>query len=97
MKLLSIKRSTKKDKKLMATFYNDETGRTKIVHFGSSGMDDYTITKDKDQRERYIKRHKKDLLTKDPTRAGYLAMEILWGKSPSRRKNISDFKKKYHL
>ncbi len=39
----------------MAIFTKDN-GRTKTVHFGSAGMDDYTITKDKEQRARYRQR-----------------------------------------
>ena len=51
VKLISIKESDKPDKKLMASFETD--GRTKTTHFGSKGMDDYTLTKDKEQRDRY--------------------------------------------
>jgi len=91
-----IKPSTKSDKKLMAIF-TKENGRTKTVHFGSKGMDDYTITKDKEQRARYIQRHKKDLKTNDPTRAGYLSYYILWGDSTSRKENIKDYKKRFKL
>lgn len=96
VKLISIKESDKPDKKLMATFQMSE-GRTKTTHFGSKGMDDYTITKDKEQRDRYRQRHKKDLETKDPTRAGYLSMYILWGDSTSRQENIKTFKKKFNM
>jgi len=96
MKLLSILPSTKADKKLMATFETD-SGRKRTTHFGSKGMDDYTITHDKEQRERYRTRHKKDLESDDPTRAGYLSMWILWGDSTSREKNISAYKKRFNL
>ena len=82
-----IKKSDKAGKKLMAIFTKDN-GRTKTTYFGSAGMDDYTLTKDKEQRARYRQRHKKDLQTKDPTRAGYLSYYILWGDSTSRQENI---------
>ena len=95
MKLLSITPSEKPDKKMKAIFDND--GRMKTVHFGSKGMDDFTITKDKAQRERYMTRHKKDLDTGDPTRAGFLSYYILWGPSTSIHKNIAEFKKKFNL
>ena len=95
MKLLKIGKSDKPDKKLMATF--ETHGRTKTTHFGSKGMDDYTLTKDKEQRDRYRQRHKKDLDTKDPTRAGYLSWYILWGDSTSRQENIKTFKNKFNL
>lgn len=92
-KLISIRESPKEGKKLVAEF--ETNGRKKHVHFGLAGADDYTLTKDKDQRERYRKRHEKDLLTNDPTRAGYLSYWILWGDSTSRAKNISDYKKRF--
>jgi len=96
MKLLEVKKSTKKDKKYMAVF-EKEDGKQKITHFGSAGMDDYTITKNKEQRERYRTRHKKDLETNDPTRAGYLSMYLLWGDSTSLKQNIKDYKKRFNL
>jgi hypothetical protein len=96
-KLLNVLPSNKADKKYTATFINTKTKRTKRVHFGAAGMDDYTITKDKDQRARYRGRHQKDLKTKDPTRAGYLSYYILWGDSTSIKKNIADYKKRFKL
>jgi hypothetical protein len=96
MKLLSVKPSTKSDKKYMATFENDN-GRKKTTHFGASGMDDYTKTHDKVQRDRYRTRHAKDLLTADPTRAGHLSYYLLWGDSTSLQTNISAYKKRFNL
>ena len=93
---VKISKSNKQGKKLMAVFTMDN-GRTKTTHFGSEGMEDYTKTKDKEQRKRYRQRHKKDLQTKDPTRAGYLSWYILWGESTSLRDNISSYKKRFNL
>lgn len=92
-KSVVIKKSTKPDKKLMAVF--DIDGKKKTTHFGSKGMDDYTKTKDKEQRKRYRQRHAKDLNTGDPTRAGFLSYYILWGDSTSLDKNISDYKRRF--
>ena len=91
-----VKKSDKPNKKLMAVFTKDN-GRTKTTHFGAKGMDDYTITKDKEQRARYRQRHKKDLKTNDPTRAGHLSMFILWGDSTSRQENIKNYKKRFNF
>ena len=91
-----ISKSTNKNKKLMAEFFDDDK-KIKTTHFGSAGMDDYTLSGDKKARERYRVRHKKDLDTKDPTRAGYLSYYILWGDSTSRDKNIKDYKKRFNL
>jgi len=96
MKLLSVTPSTKADKKLMAKFETD-TGRTKTVHFGAKGMDDYTKTHDKEQRTRYRTRHAKDLTTRDPTKAGFLSYYILWGDSTNLQQNISSYKSRFHL
>ncbi len=93
---MSVKPSTKPNKKLMAVFTKDN-GRTKTTHFGAKGMDDYTITKNTEQRARYRNRHQKDLNTKDPTRAGYLSYYILWGNSTSRKENIKNYKKRFNL
>ena len=95
-KLIKVVKSTDPKKKLEAHFKTD-SGRTKITRFGSAGMDDYTITKDKEQRSRYRARHKKDLDTKDETRPGYLSYYILWGDSTSRNENISAYKKRFNL
>jgi len=96
MKLESITKSDKPGKKYTAIFLNESTGRKKTTHFGASGMDDYTITKDKEQRSRYRQRHAKDLKG-DPTRAGYLSYYLLWGDSTSLMTNIRDFKKRFNL
>ena len=96
MKLLSVTPSTKADKKLMAKFETD-TGRTKTVHFGAKGMDDYTKTHDKEQRTRYRTRHAKDLATRDPTKAGFLSYYILWGDSTNLQQNISSYKRRFQL
>jgi len=95
MKMI-VKKSDKPNKKLMAVFTKDN-GRTKTTHFGAKGMDDYTITKDKEQRARYRQRHKKDLKTNDPTKAGFLSYYILWGDSTSRSENIKNYKKRFNF
>ena len=91
-----IKKSNKSGKKLMAVFTKDN-GRTKTTHFGSAGMDDFTIKKDTEQRKRYRSRHKKDLSTGDYTRAGFLSWYILWGNSTSRKENIASYKRRFNL
>lgn len=96
MKLISVEKSTKPTKKLVAIFETD-TGRTRSVHFGAKGMDDYTLTHDKEQRQRYRIRHLKDLNTNDPTKAGFLSWYILWGNSTDIGTNISTYKKKFKL
>lgn len=89
IKLVSIQKLSNDDKKYETTFLVN--GKVKRQKFGASGMSDYTIHKDTERRNRYINRHYKDLDTKDPTRAGYLSMFILWDK-PSLRASIKQYK-----
>ena len=96
MKLLKLEKLKVGPKKYKAVFETDK-GRTKTTKFGASGMNDYTLTKDKEARARYRKRHAKDLKTNDPTRAGYLSYYILWGDSTSRDTNIKKYKKMFKL
>ena len=99
-KLLKVVKSDKPTKKWTAIFKMDN-GKEKKTDFGFKNPkdpnNDYTLNKDKDRRARYRLRHKKDLDTKDPTRAGFLSYYILWGDSTSLKKNISDYKKRFNL
>ena len=89
--LISIKKSNRSGKKLMATFKID--GRSRVIHFGAAGMSDFTKHNDIKRRNRYIFRHKKDLKTNDPTRAGYLSMYVLWNKRTIKA-SITDYKRR---
>ena len=93
---LVVSPSNMKSKKHKAVFTYDD-GKTKTTHFGAKGMNDYTLTGDKEARKRYRKRHKKDLDTKDFTRAGYLSYYILWGNKSNFKEAVKDFKKKFNL
>ena len=81
----------------MAIFTERPNGRNKTVHFGDSKMSDYVSGATKEQRERYRKRHQKDLRTNDPERAGFLSFYITWGESKSIRKNIESYKKRFNF
>lgn len=69
-------------KKLVAVFSDRRQGRRRIVSqsFGYRGMEDFTTHGDVDRRERYWNRHRKDLDTADPVRAGFLSWFILWNR-----------------
>ena len=82
-----IKPSKKKDKKFDAII-NDK----KVVSFGSKGMSDYTIHKDKERKERYISRHKKRENWNDPKTAGFYSKHVLWNK-PTIGESIKDMNK----
>lgn len=90
-----IKKSNKEGKKLMAVF-TMSNGRTRTTHFGASGMDDYTKTRDKAQKQRYLKRHRRNENWNNPLSAGALSRWILWNKE-TREASISDYKRRFNL
>jgi len=92
VKLVRVVASPQTGKKYRAEF--DDGTHT---DFGAAGMDDYTLTGNKEQRDRYRTRHRKDLDTNDPTRAGYLSYYILWGDSTSIRTNIADYRRRFNM
>ena len=69
----------------------------KRTAFGLAGADDYTLTHSKEQRDRYRTRHKKDLETNDPKRAGFLSYYILWGDSTSVLANKKAYENRFNV
>ena len=96
MKLLRVEKLSGDKHKYRAVFQGDG-GRERSTKFGYAGMDDFTLTKDVQQRDNYRSRHAKDLRTNDPTRAGFLSWYLLWGDSSSLQKNIASYKSKFGL
>jgi hypothetical protein len=95
MELLHIGPSDRAGKKMVGKF-KLASGRTKTTHFGSKGMDDFTITGDESQKARYLARHVKNENWNDPTTAGALSRWILWNKK-SKEASIADFKRRFNL
>ena len=94
MKLVSVTPADDGIHKYEAKF---ENGRSKTTKFGAAGMDDYTKTKDKEQRARYLKRHSRNENWSDPTSAGSLSKHLLWGESTSMMANLRAFRNKFNL
>ena len=100
VKLLSIKKSPIKGKKLRASFSTN--GKTKTVDFGASGYGDYirynkknkTIAENK--KRSYIARHKVRENFSNFMSPGSLSRYILWGK-PSLKSSIADYKRRFNL
>jgi len=92
---VKITKSTKPEKKLMAVFQLDN-GRSRTTHFGAAGMDDYTKTKDKAQRKRYLDRHRRRENWNAPMTAGALSRYVLWNKE-TRAASIADYKRRFKL
>ena len=87
--IVEIVKSKKPNKKFDAVI-----DKTKTVSFGQKGYSDFTIHKDEDRRERYIKRHKTNKNWNDPTTAGFYSRWVLWNK-PTMKESITDLNKKF--
>ena len=95
MRLKTIRRSHKKEKKWDAVF--DKDGKERVVSFGQRGYSDFTKHKDTTRRSRYIKRHSgMGESWNKPDTPGALSRWILWNK-PSLKSSIADFKRKFNL
>ena len=92
MKLVSITEARDGKHKYTALFSDPK----KTTQFGAAGYDDFTKTKNKEQKELYLKRHKERENWSDPTTAGALSRWILWNK-PTLKGSITDFKKRFNL
>ena len=92
-----IKKSTRSEKKLMAIFSKDGK-KVKTTHFGASGYTDFLMSKDKERRSRYIKRHTNNRENHgDYKSAGALSRFILWGPTTSLTSNINRYKMRFNL
>jgi len=65
----------------------------KSVSFGDPNLEDYLQHKDVERRDRYLKRHARDLRTKDPLRPGFLAYYLTWSGFEQSGKPTTDKKK----
>ena len=68
----------------------------KTVSFGEKGASDYTKHKDKERKERYIARHKKneDHGLSGVRTAGFWSANLLWNKK-TLKESIDDINKKF--
>lgn len=98
LRLVKVVASEKKDKKYKAVFErtndSESKARTRTIHFGAVGYQDYTQHHDKERRAAYRKRHAKDNIHQ-PDSAGSLSYWVLWGESTSFRDNLAAFRKRF--
>ena len=100
LKLLSVKKSPRKDKKLVAKFCTP-SGRIKDIHFGAKGYKNYggigqERHLDKDRKNRYIQRHKVREDWSIPDSKGTLSRYILWNKD-TLSESIKDYRKRFNV
>jgi len=86
-----IMKSSRKNKKYMAMFKDG-----KVVHFGDTRYEDFTVHKDEERKRLYLLRHKKNEDWNNPYSAGSLSRYILWNK-PTIIASVEDFKKRFNL
>jgi hypothetical protein len=96
MKLVSVKPARDGIHKYVAHFVLD-TGRDKNVKFGAKGYSDYTMNKDPERKQRYLKRHRgMGENWNDPTTPGALSRWILW-EYPEFDQAVREFRKRFEL
>ena len=86
-----ITKSKKSNKKLDAIINGSKT-----VSFGQKGASDFTKHKDRDRKERYIDRHKKNenWNASGAKTAGFYSKHVLWNK-PTLKASIDDINKRF--
>lgn len=96
VKLKTIKRSHRSDKKWDAVFLRPD-GTQIVQPFGQKGYSDFTKHKNVTRKQRYIARHKRmNEDWSDPTRAGTLSRFILWNK-PSMKASVRSYRRRFHV
>ena len=92
---VDIKKSSRDDKKLMAIFYEGDK-KIKTVHFGASGLSDYTKHKDDERKKLYLARHKKNENWNNYMTPGSISRWVLW-EYKSLNEAIRKYKQKFNL
>jgi hypothetical protein len=54
---VKFSKSTRKEKKYQAQFFDDDGDVVQTTHFGSKGASDMTIHKNEDRKKLYLARH----------------------------------------
>lgn len=90
--IIYLCKSTKSDKKYMVRVEG------KTIHFGASGMSDYTKHKNPDRKQLYINRHKsKENWKKSGIKtAGFWSRWLLWGE-PTLLGSIRQIEKQFNV
>jgi hypothetical protein len=97
VKLLAVKPSSDPDKKLDVKLETD-AGREKTVRIGARGMDDFTKTRDEEQKQRYIRRHaaREDWTASGILSSGFWSRWLLWNK-PTLEASKKDVRERFSL
>ena len=87
---ITIQKSSRAGKKYMAEVNN------KTIHFGATGYEDFTTSKDEKRKASYLARHKtsEDWTLSGIDSAGFWARWLLWNK-PSITASIRDINQRF--
>ena len=87
---ITIQKSTRAGKKWMARVNN------KTIHFGATGYEDFTTSKDEKRKASYLARHKanEDWTLAGVDTAGFWARWLLWNQ-PSITASIRDINRRF--
>ena len=96
--IVRLSKSNREGKKWMVEIEKPNSLKTKTVHFGASGMSDFTIHKDWNRWENYKKRHRaNENWTKFGIEtAGFWSRWILWN-LPSLSESIKDTERRFNI
>jgi hypothetical protein len=96
MKLVRLTRAKDNKHKFKAELEHE--GRIHHVNFGAKGYSDYTVHKDHERKQRYIKRHvsRENWTASGVLTPGFWSRWVLWN-LPTLRQSISDTKKRFKL
>jgi hypothetical protein len=93
---VTIGKSTRAGKKMMAIFYDTAKKKIKTTHFGQETASDYTIHGEIQRKMNYLARHKNREDWEDYMSSGSLSRWILWNK-PSLSESIDDYINRFKL
>ncbi len=95
VKLLYVRRSERKEKKLVAKFLLDN-GKSRTIHFGAKNSTTYAEGGSDSKRLAYIARHSVREDWTNPLSAGALSRYVLWQRK-SIKAGVADFKKRFKV
>ena len=92
---VELYKSDRQGKKYKIVLVYDD-GKTKTIHIGQAGADDFTTHKDEKRKKAYIDRHKKRENWTDITTAGFWSRWLTWNK-PSLSASIKDIETRFNV
>jgi hypothetical protein len=90
------KTSAESHKKFKVQLFDESSRRSKSISFGAKGYEDFTIHKDPQRKQKYLRRHSAREDWQDPFSAGFWAAHLLWNK-PTISGSMRDISKNFDI